>query len=150
MQKIRIVAVGGLKEKFWKDAIAEFEKRLSKFCDFEIVEVEEKANLPLTQKIEKESESILSKCKGKIFLFDRAGAETSSEDLARLLKDFCDEPVLTFVVGGSNGVSELLKQKATKKLRFGTATFPHQLFRVMATEQIYRAFCICANLPYHK
>lgn len=150
MQKIRLLAVGSLKEKFWKDAVSEYAKRLSRFCDFEIVEVPEASALDGLQKIEKESLLIESKCKGKIVLFDREGKDCSSEGLAAMLKEFETEPVITFVIGGSNGVSEALKTKATKKLRFGSATFPHQLFRVLATEQIYRAFTILAGLPYHK
>ena len=150
MQKIKLIAVGGLKEKYWKDAVEEYKKRLSRFCDLEIVEVTEKSNLPDNQKLEEESKLIIEKCKGKILLFDRAGADTSSEDLALLLKKYQTEPTLTFVIGGSNGVSQNLKAKADQKIKFGVATFPHQLFRVIALEQIYRAFSINAGTPYHK
>lgn len=150
MQKIRIVAVGSIKEKFFTDAIAEYKKRLSRFCEFEIIEVPEKANLPQSQKIVEESKLLLEKCKGKLILFDRAGSDTSSEQLATLLKANQEEPLLTFVIGGSNGVSENLKKAAYKTIKFGNLTFPHQLFRVVAVEQIYRAETINNNLPYHK
>ena len=150
MQKIKLVAVGSLKEKYWKEAVEEYKKRLLRFCDLEIVEVAEKSSLPLETKIEEESRLLLDKCKGKILLFDRAGADTSSEKLAELLKKHQNEPTLTFVIGGSNGVSDALKNSAEQKIKFGAATFPHQLFRVIALEQIYRAFSINAGTPYHK
>ena len=150
MQKIRIIAVGSLKEKFWEDAICEYKKRLLRFCNFEIVEVAEKSNLPTNAKIEEESKLILEKCKGKILLFERTGHDTSSEDLAALLKKYQNEPEISFVIGGSDGVCAQLKQIAQEKIKFGAATFPHQLFRVMAIEQLYRAFTINASMPYHK
>lgn len=150
MQKIRLVAVGGIKEKFYQDAISEYKKRLSRFCDFEIIEVAEKPNLPEEQKKIEESRLLFEKCKGKIILFDRTGTDTSSEQLAALLKAYQEEPIITFIIGGSNGVSTGLKANATKTIKFGSLTFPHQLFRVVALEQIYRAETINNNLPYHK
>ena len=150
MQKIKLVAVGSLKEKYWKDAASEYKKRLSRFCNLEIIEVAEKSNLAIDAKIEEESKLLAEKCKGKVLLFDRSGADTSSENLAALLKKYQTEPVLTFVIGGSNGVDQKLKQISNEKIKFGAATFPHQLFRVIALEQIYRAFSINADMPYHK
>ena len=150
MQKIRFVVVGSLKEDFWQAATNEYKKRLSKFCNLEIIEVQEKSNLPENAKVDEESKLILEKSKGKVLLFDRSGRDTSSEDLAALLKKYQTEPVLTFIIGGSNGVNESLKQSAFEKIKFGAATFPHQLFRVIALEQLYRAFAINASLPYHK
>lgn len=150
MQKINLICVGSIKEKYLKDALAEYQKRLGRFCNFSVVEISEEAKLETNQKIESESNSILKKCSGKIALFDRKGADFSSEDLAEFLKANQTEPVLNFVIGGSNGVSDQLFKKANTKIKFGNATFPHQLFRVLAAEQIYRAFTINAKMPYHK
>lgn len=150
MQKIKILAVGGIKEQYLKDAIAEYKKRLSRFCSLEIVEASEKPKFPLAQKIDAESEELLAKAAGRILLFDRSGKDFSSEDLAALLKEWQKEPIITLIIGGSNGVNEKLKQSASRLVKFGNATFPHQLFRVMAIEQLYRAYSINAGSPYHK
>ena len=150
--KINIVAVGKIKEKFYTDAINEYKKRLSKFCDFNIIEVPEKSmETSLDKKTAEESELLLSACKGTIILLDRQGKEISSPDLANILdKTSFTTSTISFVIGGSNGVSQKLKQMANYTISFGKVTYPHQLFRVILTEQIYRAFTINAGLPYHK
>lgn len=150
MQKVKLICVGSLKEKFWKDAVEEYKKRLSRFCNLEIVEVAELSKLPIEQKIVQESESLFAQTKGKLLIFDRDGKDLSSEDFAKLLKDWQNESVISLVIGGSNGVSQKLKTSANALVCFGKATFPHQLFRVMAVEQLYRAFSIVAGSPYHK
>ncbi len=150
--KINIVAVGKIKEKFFTDAINEYKKRLSKFCELNIIEVPEKSfESNIDKKIEDESELLLNACKGKIILLDRQGISLSSPELANIIeKTSLTTSTISFVIGGSNGVSEKLKKTANHIISFGKITFPHQLFRVVLTEQIYRAYCINNGMPYHK
>lgn len=151
--KINIVCVGKIKEKFFTLAIEEYQKRLSRFCDFKIIEVDEDScqeNLKL--KSEKEGKLLLEKCKGKIIALDGKGKLLSSEEIAGFIKEkqVFGISELSFVIGGSNGLSDEIKSKADLVLSFGKITFPHQLFRVVLCEQIYRAMTIISGLPYHK
>lgn len=150
--KINIVAVGKIKEKYYTDAIAEYKKRLGKFCEFNIIEVPEKSmETNLTKKTEQESELLLAACRGTIILLDRLGAMVSSQKLSDIIQNISQtSSTISFVIGGSNGVSPALKAAANYCISFGQITYPHQLFRVVLTEQIYRAFTISAGLPYHK
>lgn len=151
--KINIVAVGKIKEKFFTDAINEYAKRLSKFCDFNIIEVDEATTLSSIQlKKEKEGDLLLNKAKGYIIALDGSGKMFSSENLAKTLNDNMVMGVseFSFVIGGSNGLSDAVKNKANAVVSFGKITFPHQLFRVVLSEQIYRAFTIINHINYHK
>lgn len=151
--KINIVAVGKIKEKFFLDAIAEYSKRLSKFCEFKIIEVNEASNYKnLSEKNEIEGKLLLSKCKGVIIALDRCGKMLSSEDLANVISDnmMSGGSEISFIIGGSNGISDEVKNNAKLLISFGKITFPHQLFRVVLSEQIYRAFSIINGMPYHK
>ena len=153
MLKVNIVCVGSIKEKFFTDAISEYSKRLSKFCKLQIVEVtEESKEQSIEKKIEIESERLKNACRGFIILLDRCKQEVSSEELSNMLDTLksAGTSEVSFVIGGSNGVSEEFKRQANKCVSFGKITFPHQLFRVVLLEQIYRAFTISAGLPYHK
>lgn len=153
MLKINIICVGSIKEKFFIDAINEYKKRLSRFCLFNVYEIQEEANeKSITKKIDKESEKLLTACKGDIILLDREGKMISSEELANCLDKLSTlgTSEISFVIGGSNGVNEKLKNTAKYTFSFGKITFPHQLFRVVLLEQIYRAFTITGGLPYHK
>lgn len=153
MLKVNIVCVGTIKEKFFTDAISEYSKRLSKFCKLQIVEVaEESKEQNIEKKIEIESERLKNACRGFIILLDRCKQEVSSEELSNMLDTLksAGTSEISFVIGGSNGVSEEFKRQANKCVSFGKITFPHQLFRVVLLEQIYRAFTISAGLPYHK
>lgn len=152
MIKINVICVGSIKEKFFKDAIEEYSKRLSRFCDLKIIEVAEQTNQSSIQKkIELESQKLLDAAKGTLILLDREGEGVSSEKLANLLQNTSLKTgEISLIIGGSNGVSQTLKQKADKSISFGEITFPHQLFRVVLLEQVYRAFTIIANTPYHK
>ena len=152
MLKVNIVCVGSIKEKFYVDAINEYKKRLSRFCTLTITEVNELSEQTINKKIELESQSLLRAVKGQVFVLDRCGKELSSPDLAELLKKTADSGIgeVSFVIGGSNGVSEELLSKSKQNISFGKITFPHQLFRVVLLEQIYRAFSILNNSPYHK
>ncbi|MCL2821797.1 MAG: 23S rRNA (pseudouridine(1915)-N(3))-methyltransferase RlmH [Firmicutes bacterium] len=150
MKKITIIAVGKIKESFFKEAIAEYSKRLSRFCKLNIIETEEFA-----QEIEKESEAVLSaalKADTQIdFVLDKDGEMVSSETLnQKIQKLYQGGDTVCFVIGGSKGLSQKIKQSAKQKISFGLVTYPHQLFRVVLLEQIYRAFTIDSGLPYHK
>ena len=153
MLKVNIVCVGTIKEKFFTDAISEYSKRLTKFCKLQIFEVaEESKEQSIEKKIEIESERLKNACRGFIILLDRCKQEVSSEELSNMLDTLksAGTSEVSFVIGGSNGVSEEFKRQANKCVSFGKITFPHQLFRVVLLEQIYRAFTISAGLPYHK
>lgn len=153
MLKINIICVGSIKEKYFIEAIEEYKKRLSRFCKISIIEVEEKSQEKNEKvKIEKESLSLLNAIKGYVILLDREGKEISSEGLAQVF-DNCavkGDTEISFIIGGSNGVNEQLKRACKQIYSFGKITFPHQLFRVVLIEQIYRALTILNNLPYHK
>lgn len=157
MVKINVVAVGKVKEKYFADGILEYSKRLSKFCEFNVVEVSEenyaKVDTALINTIkEKEADRIMPHLKGQIFVMAIEGKKLSSERLASTLKELIDGGigVITFVIGGSYGVSDRIKQKANGLMSFSEMTFPHTLFRLMLTEQIYRAFSINSGSAYHK
>ncbi|MBQ3219307.1 MAG: 23S rRNA (pseudouridine(1915)-N(3))-methyltransferase RlmH [Clostridia bacterium] len=155
--KVNVVAVGKVKEKYFADGINEYSKRLSKYCEFNIVEIAEENFLKVDDgkiKIikEKESERILPHLKGYVFAMAIEGKKFSSENFAKTIKNLTDngEGVLTFVIGGSYGLSEEIKKKSHTLLSFSDMTFPHTLFRLMLTEQLYRAFSINGGSAYHK
>lgn len=153
MLKLRVVAVGDIKERFYREAIAEYVKRLGKWAKTEIVELSEASHATDPDKKRgEEGEAILAKVKGKVILTDVKGKRISSEDLAALLKNsaLSGDSELTFVIGGSNGVSPAVKERADVTISFGDITLPHQLFRVVLLEQLYRAETINNNTPYHK
>lgn len=151
--KVNIVCVGKIKEKFFTDAIAEYKKRLSRFCNFNIIEVDEDSKETNTdRKNEVEGKRILDKCSGVIVALDIHGKMLESQEIADFIKTKQVSGVseISFVIGGSNGLSNEVLKRAALSLSFGKITFPHQLFRVVLTEQIYRAFTIISGLPYHK
>lgn len=157
MIKINLVAVGKVKEKYFLLGIEEYKKRLAKYCEFNIIEIAEenyaKVDNSLVENIKnKEGEKILNVLKGKVFAMAIEGEKLSSEKLAKRLKTLTDagEGVITFVIGGSYGLSDAVKRKADCLLSFSDMTFPHTLFRLMLTEQLYRAFSINAGSAYHK
>ena len=157
MVKINLVAVGKVKEKYFSDGINEYKKRMSKYCDFNIVEIAEenytKVDDSLIEQIKlKEGEKILPHLKGHVFAMAIEGAKTTSEKFAKTLKTLVDggNGVITFVIGGSYGLSNAVKTRANELLSFSDMTFPHTLFRLMLSEQIYRAFSINAGSAYHK
>lgn len=156
--KINIIAVGKIKEKFLRDAIAEYAKRLSKFCICNIIEISEsvarienEANIKKVK--EEEGRNILSKINNEyVIVLDIDGKDFSTMELyERIEKIKLDgESLISFVVGGSYGLSDEVKNRANLRLSFSKLTFPHQLFRVILLEQIYRIFKIENNEPYHK
>lgn len=157
---IKIIGVGKLKEKYLKQGIAEYAKRLGKFCKFEIVEVpDEKAPEKLSAAEmegvkEKEGERILAKIRDKEYVYALAieGKERSSEEFAQEIAQLTTygRSDITFVIGGSLGLSPAVLKRAETKISFGRFTLPHQLMRLVLSEQVYRAFMINNGSPYHK
>ena len=157
MIKVNIVAVGRVKEKYFADGIAEYSKRLSKYCDFTITEIAEenyaKVDDGLIESIkEKEGAKILPHLRGYVFATAIEGKGISSNKLAEKIKSLAGggTGVFTFVIGGSYGLSDEVKGRANELLSFSQMTFPHTLFRLMLTEQLYRAFAINNGSAYHK
>lgn len=156
---ITLIVVGKLKEKFFKDAVLEYSKRLSRFCTFNIIEVPDEkipdklSDSLLNQIKEKEGKKILANLKeGSYFItLCIEGKELSSEELAdKLSTILMTNSNITFAIGGSLGLSDEVKEKSHFRLSFGRMTLPHQIMRIVLSEQIYRAFKINANENYHK
>lgn len=157
MIKIRIIAVGKVKEKYFADGIEEYAKRLSRFCDFKIIEVKEENfnGSPTAKDIDDikrtEGERIEKELKGRVYVSAIEGKKFDSISFAEEIKKNGDKTgVITFVIGGSYGVDERIKKKADGLISFSDMTFPHTLFRLLLTEQIYRAFMINGGSAYHK
>ena len=157
MVKVNVIAVGKVKEKYFADGIEEYAKRLSRYCRFRITEVGEE-NLSSSGKnapfliAEKEGEKILPLLSGYVICCAIEGKKLSSEKLSEKIETLktAGESEITFVIGGSYGLSDKVKKRADFLLSVSDMTFPHTLFRLIITEQIYRAFTISENLPYHK
>lgn len=157
---ISIIAVGKLKEKYLKLAIDEYSKRLGRYCKLDFIELpDEKTPDNASIKDEeiiknKEGNLILSKIKDNSYVvaMDLKGNELNSEEFAKFISNcgVMGNSNIVFVIGGSLGLSEEIRKRANYKLCFSKLTFPHQLFRVMLLEQIYRGFRIINNEPYHK
>lgn len=157
---IKIICVGKLKEKFLKEGIGEFQKRLKTYANLEIVEVKDEAcpenssELEMEKIKEVEGERILSKIsKGSyVIALDIGGKSLTSEDFAKKIEDLSVEGIssIDFIIGGSLGISEDVKNKSDYRLSFSKFTFPHGLMRLILVEQVYRAFRIINNHPYHK
>lgn len=158
--KITLITVGKIKEKYFADAIAEYSKRLSRYCKLEIVEVADEktpdgASEGLENQIkEKEGERILAKIPDGAYVVALAieGKQLSSEELAGKMEKWNVMGVshLVFIIGGSLGLTPKVLSRADFKLSFSPMTFPHQLMRVILLEQIYRSFRIRNHEPYHK
>ncbi|MCO4339889.1 23S rRNA (pseudouridine(1915)-N(3))-methyltransferase RlmH [Staphylococcus agnetis] len=158
--KITIIAVGKLKEKYWKQAIAEYEKRLTAYTKVEIIEVpDEKApenmsDKEIEQVKEKEGQRILAKIKPQstVITLEIQGKMLSSEGLAKELDQRMTQGAsnFTFIIGGSNGLHQNVMNRSNFALSFSKMTFPHQMMRVVLLEQVYRAFKINRGEAYHK
>ena len=151
--KINIICVGKLKEKYLAEAQTEYIKRLSRFCDVSMSELnDEKDDIP--DAIEKEGTKILSKIDTKDYVICLAieGKKLNSKAFSEKIISVFDsaKPVIDFVIGGSLGLSDNVKKRADMLLSFSDMTFPHQLMRIILLEQVYRAFKIANNENYHK
>ena len=160
MQKVTILCVGKLKEKFYVDAVAEYTKRLGRFCKLDIVELAEE-RLPedpspaqIGAALAKEADAIRSKLPPSAYVIAMCveGKTRSSEELAQLMADSASrgDSHLVFLIGGSFGLHPSVKELAAVKLSMSPMTFPHHLARVMVLEQIYRAFKLNEGSSYHK
>lgn len=160
MQSVNIICIGKLKEKYLADAIKEYSTRLKPFCRFSIVELDEyrlpdkPSDAQIKQCLEDEGKRIISKLSKNSYVIPMCieGKLISSEDLSTLIADagVVGKSTVDFIIGGSHGLSDEVKNKGDFKLSMGRMTFPHQLARVMLSEQIYRAFQIMTGGKYHK
>ncbi len=158
MLKINIVAVGKLKENYLKDAINEYSKRLSKYCSLNIIELPDK-NIPdklndsiINQIKDSESEKIIAHIPKNSYniCLDLSGKMYTSEEFAEKLSSLqITNSSITFIIGGSLGMNDTLKNRCNEKICFSKMTFPHQLIRVFLLEQIFRSFKINNNEKYH-
>lgn len=158
--KIQVICIGKLKEKYWTDAVNEYSKRLSRFCDLEITELKEtklpdKASEAQEQAvIEDEGKTILKHVKDGSYVIslEILGKNLTSVELAEKMEELplMGKSHVTFIIGGSLGLSKDVSKRADFKLSFSKMTFPHQMMRVILLEQVYRAFKINKNEAYHK
>lgn len=157
---ITFVTVGKMKEKYFRDAVAEYQKRLSKYCKLDIIEVSDektpdKASELLEDQIKRrEAERILKNIKENAYCIALTidGRKRDSVNLAEHIEQLglCGKSNLVFVIGGSLGLHDSVIERADEKLSFSDMTFPHQLMRVILIEQIYRCYRIINGEPYHK
>lgn len=158
--KLTIICVGKIKEKFYREALGEYAKRLSKYCSLSVIEVadestqEQLSSAVNEHALKKEGERILNKIPDTAYViataiegrkYDSVGF---SDILAKLL--IGGKSHIAFIIGGSLGLHKTVKERADSLISFSEMTFPHQLMRVILSEQIYRAFKIIQNEPYHK
>lgn len=161
MIKINIICIGKIKEKYFTDAIAEYTKRLTAFCKFNIVELSEeriKSNTPnqsqIDEVISSEGKRIMQKISPSDYVVAMCieGKLMSSEELSKLIDNasVSGKSTVDFIIGGSYGLDDLVKKRADVRLSMSKMTFPHQMARMILSEQIYRAFEISSNGKYHK
>ena len=157
---VTLIDVGKNKEKFFREAVDEYSKRLSKFCKLNIIEVEDEETPASssdsfdTQIKDKEGERILKKIPSSAFVFtlEIDGKKYDSVSFSRKIENLCitGNSHICFIIGGSLGLSDSVKKISNERISFSDMTFPHQLMRVILLEQVYRAFKIINNEPYHK
>lgn len=154
---IKVIAVGKIKEQYLKDAIKEYEKRLMSFCSFSVIEVvaEQINDESLCEKYKEiEADRILQNIKQNSYIItlEIKGKSFSSESFAQKIKDISNEGIndVVFIIGGANGLHKKVSDIANLKISFSQMTFTHQMIRLLLIEQIYRAFKINANEPYHR
>ena len=161
MLRVNLICIGRIKEKYYTDAIAEYSKRLSAFCKFQIIELPEeriRSNTPnasqIDEVLEAEGKRMLQKISPSDYVIAMCieGKLLSSEELSKKLDEVAlgGKSAVDFIIGGSYGLSAEVKSRADLRLSMSRMTFPHQLARVILSEQIYRAFEISTNGKYHK
>lgn len=160
MQSVTVLCVGRLKEKFYADACAEYQKRLGRYCRLNIIELPEQrlrdapSDAEIAAALEREADAIVGKLPrgGAVIALCVEGGELSSGQLAETMARYAAQGVshLTFLIGGSFGMAERVKKAADLRLSMSRMTFPHHLARVMLLEQIYRAYQIQSGTRYHK
>lgn len=155
MLKINLICVGDLKEDYLRNAEEEYLKRIKRFAKIEIINIKQysaKNNSDAEKSIamQKEANEILKKLKGYVIVLAIEGKELSSEDLSKKVENISQKnSTITFIIGGSYGLDNIIKEKADFILSFSKMTFTHQFMRVISLEQIYRSFTITNNIPYH-
>lgn len=150
---IKLITVGQIKEKYLKEAIEEYKKRISKYTNIEIIEVKDEGLVEEEKTKNKEAEKINKHISDRDYLItlEIEGQQMTSPDFAKKIDNILIENSnIVFIIGGSYGLSDEIKNKARLHLSFSKMTFPHQLFRVLLLEQIYRAYKINNNESYHK
>ncbi|MDY3862399.1 MAG: 23S rRNA (pseudouridine(1915)-N(3))-methyltransferase RlmH [Ruminococcus sp.] len=157
---ISLICIGNLKEKYWAQAVEEYSKRLSAFCRFSVIQLNEEriSNNPSPGEIDRilnaEGKRILEKIPKNSYVISMCieGKQISSNELSQKIEDISlsGKSSLCFIIGGSRGLSQQVKQRSDFKLSMSKMTFPHQMARVILCEQIYRAFEISSNGKYHK
>lgn len=160
MLNISLICVGKIKEKHFISAVDEYRKRLSRFCKLEVIEVKDEAipdkpsDVEKMTVIEREAERIKSKLPKNAYIISLCieGRQYTSEEFAETLNTLAVEGIshIVFIIGGSLGLSDDIKNISSLKLSFSKMTFPHQLMRVVLAEQVYRAFTINNGITYHK
>lgn len=160
MMNISLICIGNLKEKYWAQAVEEYSKRLSAFCRFSVIQLNEEriSNNPSPGEIDRilnaEGKRILEKIPKNSYVISMCieGKQISSNELSQKIEDISlsGKSSLCFIIGGSRGLSQQVKQRSDFKLSMSKMTFPHQMARVILCEQIYRAFEISSNGKYHK
>lgn len=149
---ISIVTVGKIKEKYIKDGISDYLKRLTKYTKVELIELED-VSFDKSKTLKVEGEKILKKINSKSYIItlEIDGNELNSVELSNLIEKNIDKYTdITFIIGGSYGLDDSIKNISNYKLSFSKMTFPHQLFRLLFLEQLYRSFKIMKNEEYHK
>ena len=150
---IKIISVGAIKESYLKEAILEYKKRISKYTKIEIIEVKDEGLCEKEKAIKLEEERIKKHINDRDYLvtLEIEGKELTSTEFAEKMNSlWINTSNITFIIGGSYGLSDEIKNQSNWHLSFSKMTFPHQLFRVMLLEQIYRSYKINNNESYHK
>ena len=150
---IKIITIGSIKEQYLRDAIEEYKKRISRYTNLEIIELKDEGLLEKEKTLNIEAEKIERYLDPKeyIITLEIEGKEYTSEEFAERIRTIqIENSHITFIIGGSYGLSQNIKDKARMHLSFSKMTFPHQLFRVLLLEQIYRSYKIINNESYHK
>ena len=150
---IKLIVVGSIKEKYLQEAVNEYKKRISRYTNIEIIELKDEGIVEKNKALLLEANKISKYIEKKdlIVTLEIEGKEYTSEEFAEFIeKKFIEYSNITFIIGGSYGLSEEIKNQANYHLSFSKMTFPHQLFRVLLLEQIYRAYKINHNESYHK
>lgn len=158
--KLTVITVGKLKEKYWLDAVKEYQKRISKYAKIELIEVADEkepnnaSEKDLEQIKDKEAERILSKIKDTqhVVTMEINGKEYTSEKLANEYQRWMNigKSDVVFVIGGSNGIGDTVNKRSNQEISFGALTYPHQMMKVMLLEQLFRVNKILRNEAYHK
>ena len=150
---IKIITIGSIKEQYLKDAIEEYKKRIKKYTNLEIIELKDEGLVEETKAVRLEAEKIEKYVNDKdyIITLEIEGKEYNSIEFAEKLRTIqMENSNISFIIGGSYGLADSIKEKAKLHLSFSKMTFPHQLFRVLLLEQVYRAYKINNNESYHK